>query len=268
MESIRFSAEGAVLFWSAAQVKREMMLQALKKADLPEHLMFVPGRIAEVRMALEAMCLGDEKVEKLLREGDEHGFEIVNIKRGTLQNDYENRGRVRFSSSMRTVLGLDEDEFNLQLERVSKILPRTSVGATLVRIIEFLGGVSLRPRGGTYWVHKSRLNAWEIIAAELEGSSECVLYVMRHSLEPGSMKAIRDAVISTIDTKISDMQKRLENENLGAKALTSIAENAKSLLTWAEAYGEIIENVLSEVNGRIKAIELEALRALLRAAAA
>ena len=175
------------------------------------------------------------------------GFAVVQEDRGLASNRYQTllTSRVTGDPPALTFDPCDsraiavQGAYQSQLERVSAI----QVSGVLVRVVESLGGTRLRPSGAVYWVPGHRLDDFTHIARAIEESAEgrpsCV-YMLRHRLDSDAIRAIRDAVISEVQTEANRIREDVITGSLGTRALETRQRQAADLRDKVLMYEDLL----------------------------
>jgi hypothetical protein len=117
------------------------------------------------------------------------------------------------------------------------------MSASMVRIIESLGGTRLRPSGAVYWLPGHRIDEWARIANAIENSADGALsavYILRHKLDHDSVRAVRDAVVSEVQAEANRIRDEVLGGELGSRALETRKKQAADLREKVLLYEDLL----------------------------
>lgn len=157
------------------------------------------------------------------------------------------------------------EEFALEKGKV----PAAQMGQILVRCVESLKGVSLRPSGGFYWLAEEDVPKWEQVCDVIEGAnSGNKMYLLRTTTEPETVDAVCDAVITQVQAKLDALAESIESGDLGKRALKSRETMAQELDEYLQRYEGIFQKSFKELRDRADEVEATAALALMQALSA
>ena len=178
---------GAIAFWALADWTNRQRLEGefggLGLAGLVPDPRPAP---ACLRAALDDLFGGPRVLVRPLASRD--GFAVVTEDRGLAANRYQTELTARVRPGDPPALTFDpwdgraalvEEAYRAQLGRV----PAAQVSAALVRVVESLGGIRLRPAGAIYWLPGNRIDAFAAPAGAVERAAEnrpSSVYLLRH----------------------------------------------------------------------------------------
>src|SRR5262245_15980903 len=189
---------GAVVFWSLAEWSDRNRLEA-EFAPLGLQSLVPDPRPAPacLRAALDEVFAGPRVLVRPLATRD--GFAVVKEDRGLSANRYQTELTARVTGEPQS-LTFDpwdaratcvETAYRAQLGRV----PAAQVSTALVKAVEGLGGIRLRPGGAVYWVPGPRLDSFADAAHAVERAADgrpSAVYLLRHRLDRDAVRAVRD----------------------------------------------------------------------------
>lgn len=116
---------------------------------------------------------------------------------------------------------------------------------------EGMGGTSLRPSGGIYWVEESKLPEWQklsevVQSATLEGESR--IYQLRTVFDDNAIVAVRDAIINEVRSNAENIIDKAKNNDLGERAFRARRRDAQALHSRIAHYEGILGPVLQELH--------------------
>ena len=265
---------GAVVFWTAcAFTDRDKLIAGLSPLHLEE---FVPDprpAASILKDALEETLGGPRTLVRPLARRD--GFTVIKEERGADDNCYvtELIARVRdIDPPSIDYTPWDEraGRVNAAFARHAGRLPAVQLSACLVKLVEFLGGTRLRPTGAVYWIPGPKLDEWVSIAQAVEAASEgkpSAVYLLRHRLDADAVRAIRDAVVSEVQTATARIAEDISAGELGSRALETRKQHAQELREKVLLYEDLLNVGLAELHRAIDSADQSAATASLLLAA-
>ena len=237
---------GAVVFWSLAEgTDRSRLHHGFTGLGLEA---FVPDprpASAVLKDALDETLGGPRVLIRPLAARD--GFAVVQEDRGRTDNTY-------VTTLVARALGdpvelafepIDErasqiiDQFRVQSQRLSA----SQVSGALVKVVEHLGGTRLRPTGAVYWVPGHRLDEWASVALAVEAASTgrpSAVYVIRHPLDAEAVRAVRDAIVTEVQTEAKRIVEDVNTGELGERALDTRRTQAATLRDKVLLYEDLL----------------------------
>jgi hypothetical protein len=238
---------GGVVFWSLAEwTHRGRLTAELTALDLEALVPDQRPAPAALRAALEDVFGGPRTLIRPLASKD--GFAVVKEDRGLSANRYQTDLTARVTTSDPPDLTFDpwdsraicvQGAYRSQLGRVSA----GQMSASMVRIIESMGGTRLRPSGAIYWLPGHRLDDWARIALAVENAADGALsavYLLRHRLDHDSVRAVRDAVVAEVQAEAMRIRDDVLAGELGGRALETRQRQAADLRTKVVLYEELL----------------------------
>ena len=238
---------GGVVFWSLAEwTHRGRLTSELTALDLEALVPDPRPAPAALRAALDDVFGGPRVLIRPLASRD--GFAVVREDRGLAANQYQTDLTARVTTGDPPTLMFDpwdsravcvQGAYRAQLGRVSA----GQMSASLVRIIESMGGTRLRPSGAIYWLPGHRLDEWARIATAVEQAADGALssvYVLRHRLDHDSVRAVRDAVVTEVQAEAMRIRDDVLAGELGGRALETRQRQAGDLRNKVVLYEELL----------------------------
>src|SRR5438093_130297 len=111
-----------------------------------------------------------------------------------------NNGTIRLGGAVtlwRAASFFDAGKIAAEFEELCGLITGDSVTKSLVSICTKLGGISLKPSGGVYWIPDHNLGDWVCVAQAVERCpvhGACAVYLIRHSMDEDAMRAVRDGL--------------------------------------------------------------------------
>lgn len=201
-------------------------------------------------------------------------FEVVKVHadKDRLKNDYEHV--LTASVTSKQVIELDNYDPEL-LDRLTdsfrgfvSLVPVSQLTAVMVDIVMSLGGVTMRPAGGIYWVPDAHWERWKKLAddVELTGPKNRV-DACRVILDESCLKAVREALSNEVSKEAQAIDETIHCPKTGMKAAESARKRAQALQDKIKAYEQAFSIVLPDLAEQLnKAVTAEATAVILDAA--
>lgn len=260
---------GAVVFWSLAEWSdRNRLIALFTPLGLASLVPEPRPAPACLRAALEDVLGGPRVLVRPLASKD--GFAVVQEDRGLSANRYQTdlTARVTGDPPAPTFDPWDgrapkiEAAYRSHMGRVSAV----QLSATLVRVVESVGGTRLRPNGAVYWVPGPRLDEWADVARAVERAADgrpSSVYLLRHRLDRDAVRAVRDAVVSEVQTEADRICAEVNTGELGSRALEARKKQAAELRSKVLLYEDLLAVGLQGLHTAIDAADQAAATAAL-----
>ena len=260
---------GAVVFWSLAEwtdrARLEVEFARLGLAALVPDPRPAP---ACLRAALDEVFGGPRVLVRPLATRD--GFVVVKEDRGVAANRYQTELTARVAGDPPNLAfdpwdaraGWVESAYRAQLGRV----PAAQVSTALVKAVESLGGIRLRPSGAVYWVPGPRLEAFADAARAVERAADgrpSAVYLLRHRLDRDAVRAVRDAVVQEVRDEAGRICAEVTAGDLGARALETRKKKAGDLREKVLLYEDLLAVGLQGLHAAVDAADQAAATAAL-----
>jgi hypothetical protein len=272
MLDIRNDLAGSAVFWT---ISGESDYQALAGAmSLQGFSKFTPDVATEysaLRAALEEAYPG----HKFFPVKDHPArFEVIKVSPNPYdakRNQFEHVTTASASKDWQEVT--DDNGLNTDLtERFRKHRQSVTHGClteALIKIVFELGGTTLRPSGGVYWIPNHNWERWEALAQAIElAGAKNKLFALRTIFDENSACAIREALATEIAREAKTINDTLTDPESGKRAAANARKNASNLRDKIIAYEGAFTMSLEDLKTQLtQATCIEAKAALLDAAA-
>ena len=127
-----------------------------------------------------------------------------------------------------------------------------------------------QPETTVYWIPGPKLDEWAAIAEAVEAASEgkpSSVYLLRHRLDADAGRAIRDAVVTKVQTATSRIADGIAAGELGSRALETRKQQALDLREKVLLYEDLLNVGLAELHRAIDSADQSAATASLLLAA-
>ncbi len=237
---------GAVVFWSISESSdRHRLRQGFEPLGLGEFVPEPRPASAVLRDALEEILGGRLTLVRPLAARD--GFTVVREDRGVSENSYATALVARVEGEPPHLLFEPDDDradrVRESYRRHADRIPASQLSATLVKVVESLGGTRLRPSGAVYWVPGHRLGEWAEVATAVEQASTArpsAVYAIRHRLDADAVRAVRDAVVAEVTAEAGRIAADVATGDLGTRALETRQKEASDLRNKVLLYEDLL----------------------------
>ena len=249
---------GGVVFWTLADwTDRDKLRDEFLSLGLESYVPDPRVPAAVLRDALEEVLGGPRVLVRPLADRD--GFTVIKEERGRARNDYvtELVARVTVPDPVR----LDIQPFDERTHSITEAyrrhavrIPAAQLSASMVRVVESLGGTRLRPSGAVYWIPGPKLDDWARVAEAIEHSADgrpSAVYLLRHRLDADAVRAVRDAVITEVQVEANRICTDVNSGELGSRALETRRKQATELRDKVNLYEDILNIALSGLHQAI-----------------
>jgi hypothetical protein len=253
---------GAVVFWAAsAFTDRDRLRDGLAPLCLGR---FVPDprpHAGVLRDALEEALGGPRVLVRPLADRD--GFTVVHEERGRTANGYTATLVARVTAADPPAVAYDplDDRaalVNAACRRHRGRIPAAQLSACLVKVVESLGGIRLRPTGAVYWVPGPKIDEWARVARAVEAAADgrpSAVYLLRHRLDADAVRAVRDAVVAEVSGEASRIRDEVAAGDLGGRALETRKAQAAGLRDKVLLYEDLLSVGLAELHRAVDAAD-------------
>jgi len=291
MTNDRLSIGGAVVFWRLAKsTNRAQVQDGLNNLYLDEFTPEPRSPLACLRAAIPDVYpveKGHKQATRPIKNGVGKGFAVV-------KEDPENAhagdawGTVRATAILEDetkAVKLDpfdhekRDALKAGMAGAAEWLTAASVGTALVKLVEWVDGVALRPSGGVYWVREDRLEEWERIAHVFEQASAekdregneqppNAVYVMRVVADEAMVRAVGDALTADIEAELATIEQDIASGELREQACINRLKRTVNLEKRVKRYETAFDAPLTRLREACKRARVATAQATLESTAA
>jgi hypothetical protein len=181
--------------------------------------------------------------------------------------DYTVRATARVGAAGRLVVESDDEALAERIAQeyariVLSVLSPGDVGSWLVDVVRALDGVALRPTGGFYFIPRTAVSLWNVVVQAVKRCSNHGFYAVPALHADEAVEAVLAAVTAEGKSLAEETWAMLQDEKLGARALTSRAGALEAARSKVERYETLLGVAVPEL-----CAALEGLRANCAAAA-
>jgi hypothetical protein len=256
MDTASFSVrEGVLSYWDLGQeTDPDTLRQGLD--DLGYRGMSLNHRTypMALKAALGLIDIPKTIVRKLKRDGQgRDGYAIVREDVKVDENEYDTVATARVDADGQVTVErgwgtVDEYQLRQKTAHFRRVLPAGSVSQVLVGLTQTLGGVTVRPTGGLYFVPAHKLDAWKAIAAVVERSAtdgtENHISVVPFEFNSGTLRDIRRAIIAEVTAEAKEIADELRQGFKDDAAVTRRAFRACQLRAKTGEYERLLGETL------------------------
>lgn len=260
---------GSAVFWTLGEsTNYQSLSNALTMAGFGK---FTPERMSDYSALKETLEKEFSDCQVFPVKNSANTFEVVRIKRD--QMDKRNEYHHVLTASVTRWLTIETDTLDATIdvrlsERFNAIratVPYHNVSRALVDIVYTLGGTTLRPSGGIYWIPNERWERWELVSQAIEKAGEKNrVFALRTVFDENSAQVIREALTVEIQREARAIDATLSDPTNGIKAAGTAKRKANDLRRKIECYEKSFEMTLPDLKRALdEAIGLEAKSTLL-----
>ena len=230
MKTNRLDIGGGITFWTLSdQTDFEKLSAGLRAAGFGK---FAP----EPRTAHSVLKETLEKLHpggKVFQTRNKEEFEVVRVSQQTGRNEYQHRLTARYEFGRIVTDDSTQDEItNATFADLRNRLPYHAITRILTEIVNAIGGTTLRPTGGIYWVRFENLERWELAAHAIESASldgKSKVHVVRAVFDSGMVAAVAEGLTREIQTNAAEIDAALHDPAAGWKARGTQRAHAERL---------------------------------------
>jgi hypothetical protein len=261
MVQILKSYDGALVFWTLSeQSNRDRLKAGLDALGFGEH---VPEPRANVTVLKDALIEVFGNRNYIIRPlSARQGFTVKTEAKGNDDNEYETYLTAKVANEH------DAPIFTGDQSRIHEItnlyfkmkgqLSSAQLGISLVAIMKAIAGIRLRPTGGIYWIEGKNVETWEKVVTIAEGASDGGVtkgYVIKHSFDPQSISAVKDALVYEVTTEARKISEEILSGEVGNRAIKARKEEALALRAKVVEYENILGVALDSLKKNLDDIE-------------
>jgi len=258
---------GAVVWWRlSGGVSHERLQEAWAEAGLDVKLLPLPPTPEQ---ALRRSMREQEERRKLVRPLGNGKWALVQEKVEADDLAYSTElkvgtnavGEVEFDPAGHAL----EPAIREAFAQHSGQLSQGDISTWLVERVFAEQAVSLRDTGGIYFVPREHLESWRTVVRVLRSASSHALFEVPALRTDEAVDAILDAVSNEAKDDIQNLEKALEGDELGARALSNRSDKAGRMLEKLKSYESLLGRSLDVFRERLESLQTELATAALAA---
>jgi hypothetical protein len=258
------TAWGVISFWSLSEsCDRRVLNEGWSALGLNKYVPDAPNDFAVLKRALEQVYPKAGTIPRQLRT--KTGFFLLDETRGVDANQYGGTTTVKLRPGTNGLdfANTDGSEFVYD-DRAMEVVSRFREGqgrlsaaqlakAMTAVLTQEYHAVALRPSGGIYWMSGHHNDNWraaaEVVERACPGSS---VYFVENGADTDSVRAVRDAVIHSVEVQSRQMVKEMEEGDLGERALRTKMTEISRLADQVVEYEAILAESLEPLRARLE----------------
>lgn len=254
---------GAVVYWTmSGDVDLSKLEPAWKAANLPADWMPTPP---SPKAALGRAAKDLQTKQRLVRQDPKGGWSFVYELTVDGKLDYSVGARVHLSGPNDETLVLDtdtasfqnatEDFDRVQLEyaRVRATVGAVDASAWLIWIAGKLDAVSLRDRGGVYFVPKANVERFRAVRDCLKGASASRVFMIPAMRSSDAVAAVLEAVTKEA-SELLQATRDVFTDSLGHRAAKTRVELIDTLINKIEGYEKLLNVKMAEQTTQLRTL--------------
>jgi len=266
MNTLHNDIAGSAVFWTLGEsTDWHCLSQAFRAAGLAKFAPEPVTNYAALRDSLNAAYPGHEVFPV---KGATDTFEVVRVSREV--DPVTNAPCNRYETILTARVDAFQFVYNPAGDRLESLtdavrarkrtVAYSAVSRALVEIVFTLGGTTLRPSGGVYWIPNREFDRWQTVAraVELAGAKNTV-FALQTVLDMHSAAVLREALAAEVAREAKEIDETLSDPHTGLKAARTAKRKAQSLRDKLEAYEQQFEMSLADLRKSIdEAVGIEA----------
>tara|TARA_R100001129_G_scaffold56172_2_gene38664 strand:+ start:605 stop:1459 length:855 start_codon:yes stop_codon:yes gene_type:complete len=132
------------------------------------------------------------------------------------------------------------------------------LGIAMVKMVDRLHGVSLRPTGGFYWIPEPAVPRWNALAKAIQDSSpdgSNVVYALKTAMDDELRRTVIDGLTHSLESEVGTMEEDVMSMELGKRALKTKKERCARLRQRVEGYRKMFSVALSDLDHHLDRVE-------------
>jgi hypothetical protein len=246
-------AAGSMTYWSLGQQTDPDILQnGFLQIGFPDVAPAQRSWLASLKTALAEMFAKPEELIRPLKNKKRDGYTVVVEEKGVSENSYTREinasvdpddGHVRITAGY-----ADVAELQRLANHFRRVLPSSSVSASLTDIIGKLGGIAMKDNGGLYFIPEQSVSQWMNVRMVVEAAAvqptENHVSVVPLEMNEMTLRDIKRQICREMESAAEALRKDIAENELGDKALLNRAVRASQLRDRVRQYETILGEAL------------------------
>lgn len=266
---------GLITFWSLTDdSKRQILKDGFEALGMAELIPSPKNDTQALLRALNTVFKKNDTVIKTVRgtsgykvcgSQDLHDGKTRYVE--ALKVTFDGNGELQYETNdVQTSLsfgGMEKWYLEAEFSKQKTLVSGGSLGTILSSACRSLGGIALRPRGGSYWIPQSQKAKWESIVGVV--SDSCVrntVSCIGTTTDTSTMEAICTALVAQVESKLEQLDRDLDDDSLGKRALATREREARELDSLVVDYEKILGRTLKSLRERTEEVEARAALAI------
>ncbi len=266
LEKVNVSANGAIVYWQAADTNRDKLRAALEVAGLDKFMPDPREAYAVLRSSLKALAAEHKKVDSEVivlphKNHEQNGYDIQFVEKHEARNDVLYLGEAKIGDvgpEQSGALPWDFTQLYAQYQYQANHVSAAGVGKVLVNAVHYLGGVCLRQAGGVYWVPQDSMQQLDAVADAFKAANDKIkVYPIHTVMDQHAIEAVRDALFAEVTDILAKTKAELAENKLTERVLGNRKRSAVELHDRVKRFEEIFGQTLETLHDAVRATELE-----------
>lgn len=195
------------------------------------------------RRALRRALRHFETAHVLVRKAPEGGFAVVEetFRGNTPEYEVLFHAWLDDDGPMVDVVNSEiEDRLDILFHREKNRVGLNEMSPWLIRYAYRHHAISLRANGGVYFIPKDMVRVWTRMATALHEGSGCHVYQIPALQSQSAVEAVLGAFSREVEADVGELDRILRDEQLGARALRTKAQDCENQLKKIEYYEKLL----------------------------
>lgn len=246
---------GAIVWWSLnGPTPHKVLHDEVIQLDAS----FAPAEVGKA-VALRRACMDMVRRRQLCRPLNDRGAYAI-VRESVKGEEISHQVVCRVKLEMENLVFSDgcEEPTKLQIRQGYELmlnhLQPEDVSVWLCSVVDKMEAVSLRPRGGIYFIPRHHMASWRALAGALKTTSGHQLFEVPAMATDEAVEAILASLTREADVAASAFEAAIE-ESLGERALNNRVEGCKSLQQKVRTYEALLGTNLDTLRERLVVLE-------------
>jgi len=233
---------GAIVWWSlSGYVRLDTLTKALIAQDVPEGWAPLP---VGPKMALTRAVTELQERQRMVRTLEERGRYAV-VDERVAGDDWEAKVRCRvwLENELPKTEPFDReihDRVSESYHEHLEVLSHDDISIWLTRMTRNVYAVTLRDRGGIYFVPRAHMETWRKVSAALASVSKHACYEVPALGSEDAIAAITAAILREAEQAAKDFEDAVASVNLGERALNNRVEKCRAMAEKVQMFERLL----------------------------
>jgi hypothetical protein len=225
----------------------------------PQHLPSLPAPSIARRRALDTLKNADRRVEPL----DDGGLALVAVDRKDADLDFTVSARVYINDDKDVVIEpfnhVHAEQIRDAYRHAKNTYTAADISAWVIKQMRRLNAVTLRDKGGVYFVPRDKKAEFEKIINTVHACASHKIHRIPAMDSEETVAAVLDAVVTEaakaakkMEAELEAMQSAKKEDQLGAQALTNRLERLDGLKRKLESYEKLLGVKMGDIATRLE----------------
>ncbi len=254
MEKSKYRGMGGLVYWHIdGDCTIEPIAAAAEQAGLKERP-FARTSLNALKATLEFLSPKDVLVRPL---SGKDGYAQVRETVGEDENTYDGLATIKVVDDALELVHGDCDLGAVRYEFAKRLasFSKESVAGYLGRVVQALGGTALRPNGAIYWIPETALDRFRTCGEGVEAAGQNKVYLLTLEHDAELVRSVGDAIVAEVSAAADQIDREIDSQELGDRAIKHRKEVAKQLAEKVRAYESALQITLQPLVDRLSQIE-------------